>query len=81
MNAHTSAGPRLAVDFTRCEGHGACIDLLPEVLTDDPWGYPLSPAGTSLRAGMPLAPEQLGEARRAVRLCPRLALHLVGGAP
>ena len=32
----------LHVDWTRCDGHGLCADLLPEVLTRDEWGYPLA---------------------------------------
>jgi ferredoxin len=65
---------RLHVDWTRCDGHGLCADLLPEVLTRDEWGYPLSrqPGGS-----MQVEPGLLDHARRAVDLCPLLALKLV----
>ncbi len=66
-------GVRLAIDWTRCEGRGLCIELLPEVLTTDPWGYPLAKERTKDLT----VPAHLGEhARRAVDACPRLALRL-----
>ena len=36
---------RVHVDWTRCDGHGACAELLPELLETDEWGYPLVPHG------------------------------------
>lgn len=65
---------RLHVDWTRCDGHGLCADLLPEVLTRDEWGFPVSrQAGASMEV-----PEGLLEhARMATDLCPLLALKLV----
>jgi ferredoxin len=32
---------RLHIDWTACEGHGLCAELLPELLDRDRWGYPL----------------------------------------
>jgi len=66
---------RLHVDWTRCDGHGLCADLLPEVLTRDEWGYPLprDPDNRRLRVDDSLLPHL----RRAVELCPALALRLV----
>lgn len=65
---------RLHVDWTRCDGHGLCADLLPEVLTRDEWGYPVSrQPGASMEVGRDL----VEHARRAVDLCPLLALKLV----
>lgn len=32
---------RLEVDWTACQGHGLCAELLPEHITLDEWGYPL----------------------------------------
>ncbi|MEU4212273.1 NADH-ubiquinone oxidoreductase-F iron-sulfur binding region domain-containing protein [Streptomyces sp. NPDC026206] len=60
---------RLGVDWTLCEGHGLCADLLPELLRIGPDGYPvLADAGV---------PGHLrGRAQRAVRRCPALALRL-----
>jgi len=61
---------RLRIDWTRCDGRGLCVELLPEVLRQDDWGYPLAE-----RSDVPAAVEPY--ARRAVRDCPRLALRLV----
>jgi ferredoxin len=65
---------RLQVDWTRCDGHGLCAELVPEVLTRDEWGYPLArdPANPSLH----LATGVERHARRAVDLCPLLALRV-----
>jgi ferredoxin len=66
---------RLHVDWTRCDGHGLCADLLPEVLTRDEWGYPLA---RDPRSGLEVDDALLDHARRATDLCPLLALRLVG---
>lgn len=59
---------RLAIDWTRCDGHGLCAELLPRRITRDDWGFPvLDPA---------VPQNDLVDARRAVALCPALALHL-----
>lgn len=60
----------LAIDPTACDGHGVCVELLPECMTFDPWGYPvIQPTRI---------PDHLVDhARRAVASCPRLALTLV----
>ena len=31
----------LAVDFAACDGHGLCVELLPELVGLDEWGYPV----------------------------------------
>lgn len=60
---------RLDVDRIKCDGHGLCAEVLPELIELDDWGYPI------LRDGpVPLALE--GHARRAVVDCPVLALRL-----
>ena len=65
---------RLAIDWTRCDGRGLCSELLPEVLTPDDWGYPLSRTGER----RPVVPRSLRPmAEQAVLDCPRLALLLV----
>lgn len=61
--------PALRVDPIACTGHGACAELLPELIALDDWGYPIAAAG-------PIAPELLEYARRAVAACPTLALRL-----
>jgi len=60
---------RLLVNPIDCEAHGACAELLPEMITLDEWGYPIVD-------GRPVAPALVGMARRAVRDCPRRALRL-----
>jgi ferredoxin len=69
---------RLQVDPTRCEGHGACAELLPELVHLDEWGYPVL-AGATGPSGTPVPDDLQRHARRAVALCPRLALRLVTG--
>jgi ferredoxin len=60
---------RLRVNPIACEAHGVCAELLPELITLDPWGYPILAPG-------PVPPPLLGHARRAVAACPTLALLL-----
>jgi ferredoxin len=60
---------RLRVNPVACAGHGACAELLPELITLDEWGYPVV-------ADQPVPRELRREARRAVRNCPALALAL-----
>jgi ferredoxin len=67
------AGPAsLRVNPISCQAHGLCIELLPELIQADPWGYPL------IRQG-PVPDELLPLARRAVAACPTLALLLSRG--
>jgi ferredoxin len=61
--------PRLRVNPIACEAHGVCIELLPELISADPWGYPIIRPGP-----VPLHLQSL--ARRAVAACPTLALML-----
>ncbi|HTT90785.1 MAG TPA: ferredoxin [Acidimicrobiales bacterium] len=59
----------LTLDPIACDGHGICAELLPEHITLDDWGFPMiNPTAI---------PEHLlADARRAVKHCPALALHL-----
>ncbi len=66
---------RVHVDWTRCDGHGLCAELLPEVLGRDDWGFPLP--HTSLEIADVLVPH----AQRAVRSCPLSALHVLEDPP
>jgi ferredoxin len=61
--------PSLRVNPIACEAHGLCIELLPELITADPWGYPIIADG-------PVPGELIPLARRAVAACPTLALLL-----
>jgi ferredoxin len=114
-----SAPQSLIIDWTACEGRGLCMDLLPELLEPDPWGFPKrrtvsakaagavgvpgsggvpGSVGVPGSGGVPGAtgsggvaargaagsltevPQHLApHARRAVHLCPRLALRLEEG--
>lgn len=69
-----STGYLLQVDWTACDGHGLCTELLPELLDRDPWGYPIARAGPTREVAVP--DPLVGHARRAVSQCPRLALRL-----
>ena len=60
---------KLAVDWTRCDGHGLCRALLPARVELDEWGFPVVHDTTVHPADEP-------EVRRAVAACPALALHL-----
>ena len=33
---------RLVVDWVACDGRGLCVELVPELLTADDWGYPVA---------------------------------------
>jgi ferredoxin len=60
---------RLAVDRIKCDGHGQCAELLPELIRLDDWGYPIVAQAEIPDHLVPLA-------RRAVSGCPLLALAL-----
>ena len=59
----------VVVDRIRCDGFGMCAELLPELIELDDWGYPIVRDG-----GVP--DDLLDHARRAVSVCPVLALRL-----
>ena len=62
-------GLELIVDPVACDGRGVCAEMLPEHVELDRWGYPLIESE--------IAPALYDNAVRAVRSCPRQALHLV----
>jgi ferredoxin len=65
----TRTTTHLRVNPIRCDAYGHCAELLPELIELDEWGYPIIADGP--------VPEGLErETRRAVSLCPRLALVL-----
>jgi len=64
-----ASGRALRVNPIACEAHGMCIELLPELIRADPWGYPIVAPGSVPDDLLPLA-------RRAVAACPTLALLL-----
>lgn len=59
----------IAIDRIRCDGHGICADVVPEMIALDDWGYPII-------EGRPVPAHLLHHARRAVRSCPVQALRL-----
>jgi ferredoxin len=65
---------RLAVNAIACTGHGICAEMLPELIGLDEWGYPIV-------ADREVPVHLVGLARRAVRLCPTLALRMEHGQP
>jgi len=67
MTAH------LDIDWTRCQGRGLCLELVPELLVADDWGYPEAQEHDQ---SLPVPEPLLGYAQEAVRDCPRLALRL-----
>ncbi|TMF32154.1 MAG: ferredoxin [Chloroflexi bacterium] len=64
-----AAAAELVVDRIACDGFGMCAELLPELINLDDWGYPIVRSG-----GVP--DELMDHARRAVAVCPVLALRL-----
>jgi ferredoxin len=60
---------RLRVDMIACDGYGNCHELLPELIALDRWGYPVLQDADVPDHLLPVA-------RRAVELCPVLALRL-----
>ncbi|HEY6798448.1 MAG TPA: ferredoxin [Kineosporiaceae bacterium] len=63
------ADATLRADWPRCQAHGVCHEIAPEVIHLDEWGYPLFDPG-------PLGGDELAAVRKAVQACPTLALRL-----
>ena len=59
----------LSVDRIKCDGHGLCAELLPEIIGLDDWGYPILKSGPVPEHLLPLA-------QRVVEDCPVLAIAL-----
>ena len=73
MRSVTVDPVRLHIDWTACDGRGLCVELVPELLDRDEWGYPIP----RLPRGAPV-PEALAEAAHdAVASCPKRALRLL----
>lgn len=60
---------QLVIDRIRCDGHGLCAELFPEMIALDDWGYPIIKGG-------PIPTPWLAHAQRAADACPVLALRL-----
>jgi ferredoxin len=59
----------LGVNPITCDGHGLCAELVPELIRLDDWGYPIIDV-------TPIPGHVEAHARRAVALCPTLALFI-----
>ena len=60
---------RITVDPVACEAYGYCAELLPEAISLDEWGYPITRDG-------PVPGHLIALAKRAVRDCPKRAITL-----
>jgi NADH:ubiquinone oxidoreductase subunit F (NADH-binding)/ferredoxin len=65
---------RLAVDWTRCRGHGLCAHIAPELIQLDRQGFPVM-------LDMAVPPWLERQAGQAADMCPALALRLTPAAP
>jgi NADH:ubiquinone oxidoreductase subunit F (NADH-binding)/ferredoxin len=65
----TANEKQLMVDWVRCEGHGLCAHLVPELIHMDSSGYPVI-------LPIPVPPWLEKDAQQAVQMCPALALRL-----
>jgi ferredoxin len=65
----TAEAKQLMVDWVRCEGHGLCAHLVPELIHLDKTGYPVV-------MPIPVPPWLEKDAQQAVEMCPALALRL-----
>ncbi len=61
---------KLVIDPTRCQGHGTCAQLLAEYIEMDKWHYPILNHNR-------LKDSHLDAAKRAVSLCPELAVSIL----
>ena len=64
-----SSKGHLTIDRIRCDGHGLCAELIPELVRLDDWGYPIIAPG-------PMPDHLLALVQNAVTACPVLALAL-----
>jgi ferredoxin len=62
---------KVHIDSERCQGHGRCYDLAPEIFGEDDEGY-----GVVLHGGV-VAPADAAQARLAVLNCPESAIEIV----
>ena len=64
---------KVQIDPGRCQGHGRCYDLAPDLFGDDDEGF-----GKVIGDGV-VPPDQDREARLAVANCPEHAIELDEG--
>lgn len=59
---------KLTIDTSKCQGHGRCYDLAPDLFSDDEEGYGVVRGDGQVPAG------KEEEAQRAVANCPEGAI-------
>jgi ferredoxin len=59
----------LRVNPILCDAYGQCAELLPGLIELDEWGYPIID-------DRPIPPGVATDVRRAIGMCPRLALSI-----
>jgi ferredoxin len=64
---------RIRVNPIACDAYGYCAELLPELVTLDEWGYPVTNDG-------PVPAHLVELARQAARDCPRRAFLVKSAA-
>ncbi|MBV9293558.1 MAG: ferredoxin [Frankiales bacterium] len=62
---------KVRIDSERCQGHGRCYDLAPEIFTEDDEGY-----GQVIGDGA-VADDNTSRARLAVANCPESAISIL----
>lgn len=62
---------KLQINSERCQGHGRCYDLAPDLFGDDDEGY-----GMVLHDGV-VPPGREHDARRAAANCPERAIEVL----
>lgn len=67
----TDGAITMRVDPIACEGIGMCAHVAPDLITIDPWGFPIFTRGC-------LSPAQARQARKAFKACPKRALRIDG---
>jgi ferredoxin len=65
---------RIQLDRERCEGHGTCEQIAPNIYQLDDEGL------VSILVDQPLSEELVGAAEAGARVCPIAALRVVDGA-
>lgn len=65
---------RVAIDWSRCDGHGLCAYIVPELIQLDRYGFPVV-----LGSDIPSWMER--DVQKAVAMCPALALRVTGVVP
>ena len=61
---------KISIDTDRCQGHGTCYVVAPDLFTDDDRGY------GQVRADGTVEPAQHDAAQRAIERCPERAISL-----